>query len=141
MEARTCVPFLRTNIRKALNLLHSPVTDLSIAIVPSNMMSRLHKKHMGIRGPTDVLTFALDHDARGRPTAGEIILCSTVARRQAQQCSHSLRDELLLYAVHGLLHLSGFDDRTASAFAAMHAKEDQILTQLGIGPVFTRGSR
>jgi hypothetical protein len=43
---------------------------------------------------------------------------------------------LLLYGLHGMLHLCGFDDRTERAFRAMHAKEDEILTRLGVGPVF-----
>jgi len=39
------------------------------------------------------------------------------------------------------LHLCGFDDRTDRQFSRMHAMEDQILTRLGIGPVFARGER
>jgi hypothetical protein len=45
--------------------------------------------------------------------------------------------ELLLYALHGMLHLAGFDDRTARGFATMHRTEDDILTRLGVGPVFS----
>jgi ssRNA-specific RNase YbeY (16S rRNA maturation enzyme) len=37
-----------------------------------------------------------------------------------------------------MLHLCGFDDRTDRAFAAMHQKEDQILTRLGVGPIFSK---
>ena len=43
---------------------------------------------------------------------------------------------LLLYALHGMLHLCGFDDRTAAGFKRMHGTEDRILTRLGVGPVF-----
>jgi len=44
--------------------------------------------------------------------------------------------ELLLYALHGMLHLCGFDDRTDRGFRTMHRREDDILTALGFGPVF-----
>lgn len=58
----------------------------------------------------------------------------------ARRLGHPMAHELLLYALHGLLHLSGFDDRTDSEFAAMHAREDEILTRLGVGPVFSQRS-
>ena len=38
--------------------------------------------------------------------------------------------------MHGVLHLIGFDDRTAAGYRKMHRKEDEILTRLGVGPVF-----
>jgi ssRNA-specific RNase YbeY (16S rRNA maturation enzyme) len=43
---------------------------------------------------------------------------------------------LLLYAVHGTLHLCGHDDRTAREYRIMHRTEDDLLTRLGVGPVF-----
>ncbi len=103
-------------------------------------MAVLHKKFLNQSGPTDVLTFELDRDARGRLISGEIIVCHSVAREQARALGHSVAHELLLYALHGLLHLCGFDDRTPSDFKIMHAKEDEILTRLGAGPVFSRRS-
>lgn len=141
MEARPCVPILRRGILTAMRLIRSPITDLSVAIVPSRQIAVLHKKHLNTSGPTDVLTFELDHDRRGRVISAEIVCCATVARRRSKRLGYPLSHELLLYAIHGLLHLSGFDDRTASAFAAMHSKEDEILTRLGIGPVFCSENR
>ena len=99
-------------------------------------MSQLHERFMGIRAMTDVLTFPLDTNARGQVTSGEIVICASEARRRAKEIGHTVRDELLLYALHGLLHLAGFDDRTAAAFRRMHRMEDKILTRLGVGPVF-----
>lgn len=88
-----------------------------------------------------MLSFELDLDRRGRVTAGEIVICHSVARQSARRLGHPIGHELLLYAIHGLLHLSGFDDRTDSAFAAMHAREDELLADMGVGPVFSRRSR
>jgi probable rRNA maturation factor len=101
-------------------------------------MSKLHAQFMGIEGPTDVLTFPLEDDARGRVTAGEVVVCVPEARRRAKDHKERPERELLLYALHGMLHLSGYDDRTAADFRRMHRTEDKILTQLGIGPVFHR---
>ena len=109
---------------------------LSLVLVGDRRMSDLHAQFMGIAGPTDVLTFPLDQDARGRVTSGEVYVCVPEATRQARARKIPLRLELLLYGLHGMLHLLGCDDRTARDFALMHRTEDAILTGLGFGPVF-----
>jgi probable rRNA maturation factor len=130
------VPYLRTRLRRAHAILKPPLRELSLALVGDARMSRLHEQFMGIPGPTDVLTFPLDEDARGRVTSGEVVMCVPEAGRRSKQHGVSLERELMLYALHGLLHLCGYDDRTAGDFRRMHRTEDMILTQLGVGPVF-----
>jgi probable rRNA maturation factor len=107
--------------------------ELSVALVTDAQMKRLHHRHMGINTPTDVLTFELDHDRRGRVTGGEVIVCVPQARRQARV---GVEQEVLLCALHGMLHLCGFDDKTKRQFAAMHRAEDRLLSRLGVGPVY-----
>ncbi len=99
-------------------------------------MSDLHQQFLNIPGPTDVLTFPLETNKKGQPISGEIVICVPEARRRCKENGVELRQELLLYALHGLLHLCGFDDRTDRQFQRMHRMEDQILTRLGVGPVF-----
>jgi len=130
------IPKLRRNIGKAHQLLKSALRELSIALVGAKQMSELHHEFLGLTGPTDVLTFELGYDLRGRVTSGEIAICVPVARRQARTRGGKTEDEVLLYALHGLLHLCGYDDRTELDFQAMHRREDRILAELGIGPVF-----
>jgi len=134
--ARAHAPFLRQQLRRAHAILSPRLAELSVALVNDARMSGLHEQFMGVAGPTDVLTFELDHDARGRVTAGELVVCVPEARRQAKTRGIELRMELLLYALHGMLHLCGFDDRTDRGFRTMHRREDDILTALGFGPVF-----
>lgn len=107
-----------------------------MALVGDRRMSRLHEDYLSIPGPTDVLTFPLDVDPRGMAITGEIILCVPEALRQARQRGVEPRMELLLYALHGMLHLAGFDDRNDRDFLAMHRTEDAILVRLGFKPVF-----
>ena len=135
------VPFVRRHLRAAHRILRPPLVDLSVALVGDAKMSSLHEHFMGIPGPTDVLTFPLDLDGRGRPVAGEVVVCVPEARRRAKEHGVALERELLLYALHGLLHLCGYDDRTDASFHAMHRTEDQILTRLGVGPVFAPSAR
>ena len=99
-------------------------------------MNELHERFMGIRGPTDVLTFPIDQDPRGRITSGEVVVCVAEAQRQARERGIPVRSELLLYAIHGMLHLLGYDDRTARGFRIMHRTEDELMNALGLGALF-----
>jgi probable rRNA maturation factor len=137
---RRSVPFLRRNLLRAHAILKPALTEMSLAIVGDARMAKLHAQFMGIEGPTDVLTFPLDADARGRITSGEVVVCAAEALRRAKDHKERPERELLLYALHGMLHLCGYDDRTAPDFRRMHRTEDKILTQLGIGPVFHRSN-
>ena len=110
-------------------------------LVSDETMSALHQQYMNESGPTDVLTFPLELDRRGMAVAGEIVVCVPEARRRGKLEGTLVKNELLLYAIHGLLHLAGHDDRTEKGFRKMHAMEDKILTKLGIGPVFSRPAR
>jgi probable rRNA maturation factor len=58
---------------------------------------------------------------------GQLIVCSDAAARQAGPHGLTPRNELLLYIVHGLLHLMGYDDLAVRAMAKMHARQDEIL--------------
>jgi rRNA maturation RNase YbeY len=128
--------FLRSKVRLAHGRLKSPLSELSMALVGDRQMSELHERFMSIPGPTDVLTFPIELDKKGLAISGEIVICVPEARRRAPEQGNSLSNELLLYAVHGLLHLCGYDDRTAREFEIMHRTEDDLLCDLGIGPLF-----
>lgn len=133
---RAHLRFLRKSIRRAHGLLHSPLRELSIALVGDSQMSVLHERFMNDAAPTDVLTFALDQNGRGKALSGEIVINVAEALRQSRRRGIPLQNELLLYALHGMLHLKGMDDRTDSQYRRMHRLEDRILTKLGVGAVF-----
>jgi probable rRNA maturation factor len=128
--------FLRRHLLRAHAILHPALRELSVALVGDARMSMLHQQFMDIAGPTDVLTFPLEFDKRKRVVSGEVIICVPEAVRQARTRKLRVDRELLLYALHGMLHLCGFDDRTEAAFQKMHRMEDDILIRLGLGPVF-----
>ena len=136
------VPFLRRYVPRAYAAFAArsrtglPLREMSIALVNDARMSELHQEFMSIAGPTDVLTFPIDVDRHGRVTSGEIVISVPYARRIAKERKIELDREVLLYAVHGMLHLLGYDDRTASAYRTMHRTEDELLSKLGLGPVF-----
>lgn len=138
---RSLLPSLKQLLPRAVALVPTRLRSLSIALVGDATMSRLHAQFLNVPGTTDVITFELDHDARGRPTAGEVVVCVPEARRQSAKRGVRVEHELLLYALHGVLHLSGYDDREPAAHRRMHRAEDRILTAIGIGATFARPSK
>jgi probable rRNA maturation factor len=133
---KSYVSFLREKLQAAHKILRPPLKELSLALVNDSTISKLHEQFMSIAGPTDVLTFTIDEDGRGSIISGEVVVCVPEARRQARVMGTTVQREVLLYALHGMLHLCSFDDRTAAGFQEMHRTEDQILKRLGVGPVF-----
>ena len=71
---------------------------------------------------------------------GEIVIGYETALREGTARQHPVGHEVLLYAVHGLLHLLGYDDHDEADAQAMHACEDEMLAELGIGPVYGRAA-
>lgn len=110
---------------------------LSVAVVGDDEMVRLHQQFKDTAGTTDVLTFDL-RTADDEKLDAELILCRDEAARQAAARGHDVRLELLLYAVHGLLHLLGYDDHLPREARLMHQREDQLLTAVGLPPVYVR---
>ena len=136
---RSFLAYLEHWLPTAVQSIPAAPRSISIALVGDRRMAALHKKFSDVPGPTDVLTFELEHNAHGHTTGGEIVLCVPFARREGKQRGNRAENELLLYALHGVLHLSGYDDRDPAAHQRMHAEEDRILREIGIGPVFQRG--
>lgn len=128
--------WLDEQFRRVLSLCGVGRAEVSLVIVADDEMAQLHESYTGVPGTTDVLTFDLRESAGDACVEGEIILCLDEAKRQAGERNHPVRHELLLYAVHGLLHLLGEDDHDEAAYQRMHAREDALLRELGLGPVF-----
>jgi len=93
-----------------------PRAELAITLVDEATMAGLHQQWMDQPGPTDVMSFPMDELRPGtegvEPDAGllgDVVLCPSVARKQAAEAGHSVADEMLLLTTHGILHLLGFD--------------------------------
>jgi probable rRNA maturation factor len=82
--------------------------SLTVAIVPDGRVQRLNRRYRGRNSATDVLSFPADE----RGILGDVVIASGVARRQARAAGHSLQTELRVLALHGLLHLLGYDHET-----------------------------
>jgi probable rRNA maturation factor len=106
--------------------------ELTLTFVDRDEIARLNRDHMGVDGPTDVLSFPLDTaDAvvpAGVPVLlGDVVVCPEVAAAQASEHAGSLDDELALLVVHGVLHVLGHDHATAEDTHAMRTRERDLL--------------
>lgn len=140
MEVRDVAPPVAGWLEEQLRLAAAAAGiggEVSILVVGDIRMAQLHLDHKNVPGTTDCLTFDLSgpHTAKGH-IEGDLVLCLAEAKRQAKARGHSVREELLLYAIHGLLHLDGEDDLEPKAFAKMHKREDAILRKIGFKPLF-----
>ena len=113
----------------------SPLAELSVLCVDVDYMASLHERWMGEKGPTDVLAFPMDELDTARPDdpdpgpalLGDIVLCPAVAVRQARAAGHSMADELLFLATHGVLHLLGYDHMEPEEEKEMFGLQQKLL--------------
>lgn len=124
-------------VARIIPLLGFPVARAAVDFVHDQRMCALHARHMGLDSTTDVLTFAQNEP--GQPVDVDIAVCVDEAARRGHATAHGTRGELLLYALHGLLHAAGHDDQDDASYRRMHAEEDRILEAAGFGRIFEGG--
>lgn len=102
---------------------------VSVALVSDSRLRALNRTYRGHDHATDVLSFPAaagpirDAQARGRRFLGDIVIARGVARRQAREIGHDERTELRVLALHGLLHLLGYDhERDRGAMARLERR-------------------
>jgi probable rRNA maturation factor len=107
--------------------------DLSLALSDDKQIQRLNRQFLDIDAPTDVLAFPsseIDPDSQVE-YLGDVIISYPRALAQSTAGGHSIKDELCLLVVHGVLHLLGYDHSNEQEKAAMWAQQDHILALLG----------
>ncbi len=109
--------------------------EISLAFVDNPTIHRLNKRYLQHDEPTDVLSFPL---GEGRRLSGELVIGAEVAQARATEHGHEVDAELSLYVIHGLLHLSGHDDKTPEGAAAMRQRERHYLSVLGLPDIAPR---
>lgn len=133
----------------ALQHCNQPEAALTLVITDNTTVQQLNRDYRGVDAPTDVLSFSNQDDppvADSAPTIhglpdevaaalnaylGDIIIAYPYAAQQAARYQNSVSAELRLLAVHGLLHLLGYDHGTPDEEAAMWTLQREILTPFG----------
>jgi probable rRNA maturation factor len=107
-----------------------PIRAISVALVDDTAIALLHERYLADPRATDVMSFDLRDDPRDDELEGEIVISAKTAARQARALGLRADQEVLRYVVHGVLHLLGHDDKTASQRSQMRRREDAVLSQL-----------
>ena len=102
---------------------------IEVALVSDRVMARLNWRFLRHRGATDVITFPSSGTSEDG-VLGEVVISVDHAREQARRYGHSVRREVVLLHVHGILHLRGYDDQTPRLAVRMHARTEAILNRV-----------
>jgi probable rRNA maturation factor len=123
---------LKLGAQRVLEQSAIAAADISIAVVDDSRMHDLNRQYLEHDYPTDVLSFVLEFDADEQSLDGEVIVSADYAAREAARYGWTVNDELLLYVLHGCLHLVGHDDMTPAAKQAMREAEARLLGDFGL---------
>ncbi len=114
-------------------------TTLTVVITDNETIQQLNHEYRGINSPTDVLSFANtpdpDFPEMDQGHLGDVIIAYPVAQGQALTGGHRPMDEILLLAIHGTLHLLGFDHDSPLQKQEMWAIQAEIMTELGLAHI------
>ena len=113
--------------------------EISIAVVDDPTIHELNRRHLDHDYATDVLSFLLERHSDS--LEGEIVVSGEMAFSAAGDYGWSSEEELLLYVIHGSLHLVGYDDQTPAARNQMRIEERRWLLEMGIAPNDSLSSR
>ena len=143
---------LLETITKAMNIVAkreklSPNTEVDITIVTNGEIHKLNKAYRGVDRPTDVLSFALDEgeeepalaESDAEHLLGDIIISAPTAKAQAEEFGHGLKREFTYLAVHGILHLLGYDHMKAKDKKVMRKQEEAVLREMDLSEEFFGG--
>jgi probable rRNA maturation factor len=120
---RTPTSFLRRVVRETLLFARRPDLHVSLLVTGDAEIADLHARFLGDPTPTDVICFPSDDGA-------EVVVSRDTAKRMAREHGHTLRAELALYVVHGILHAAGFDDVKPRDRVRMRAAEREVMRRL-----------
>ena len=121
---------LLTAARRVLADAELDPAAISLAVIADATIHALNRRFLDHDWPTDVLSFVLEET--GGHLEGEVVLSADTAATVARECGWSASDEQLLYVIHGMLHLVGYDDLSDEDAQAMRRAERFYLRECGV---------
>lgn len=115
--------------------------EVSVTIVTIEEIREINRDYRGKDTPTDVISFALEEEGEDEveivgadmpPVLGDIIISADRTKEQAEEYGHSFMRELGFLAVHGFLHLLGYDHMTKEEEEEMFSKQKDLLDEYGL---------
>jgi probable rRNA maturation factor len=133
------LPSLRRAAVQILKCLGFRGASLNLLLVDDRTMKAYHRRHLGKNRPTDVMAFSY---AEGKKMAvcpentgylGDVLISAETAKRCSPEYGNTLREEVLLYLCHGILHLTGWRDGSRQEREEMERRQQAILKKIGGG--------
>ncbi|MDD5246255.1 MAG: rRNA maturation RNase YbeY [Candidatus Omnitrophica bacterium] len=119
---------IKKAILKVLLSERAPAFDeITVCFVNDLKIRELNKRFLGSDTATDVLAFKLEDAVDAGNPCADIVISTDTARRNAAIYKAPCSQELILYVIHGILHLLGYDDHTDSRAKAMQEKQEEYL--------------
>ena len=105
---------------------------VSVAFLSDRAIAGMNRKHLGHRGPTDVISFGFERVAPAAPVVGDIYIAPDVARKNAKERGVPISEELTRLLVHGTLHVLGYDHPESSdrERSAMWKRQERLVARL-----------
>ncbi len=119
----------------------SPEAEVGITLVDDAAIRELNHNYRHLDCPTDVLSFAMRETGAEEPSyqaaeweelLGDVVISLETAVQQSKDFGHSLEREVAFLAVHGLLHLLGYDHQEEAQEIQMRQREEEVLGRLGL---------
>lgn len=137
-EREPLAVLLNQAVQEAIRLSDgSEEAEVSLVLIDDKRIHELNFEYRGVDRPTDVLSFALQEEVDDEPDMevedellGDILISVERAREQAVEYGHSFEREIIYLAVHGTLHLLGFDHEEERDKQEMRSKEEEIMGKL-----------
>ena len=131
-EHRGLRPLLRRAVAAATAELSTSAAELAIVLTDDSAIRVLNRKWRGIDAPTNVLSFPAEVPGGAPPLLGDIVLAHETVAREARRDGKPFAHHVAHLAVHGFLHLCGYDHERDSEAETMEQLERTILRRLGI---------
>jgi probable rRNA maturation factor len=115
--------------------------EMSLTFVDDDRIQEINKTYRDKDQPTDVISFAMEDEVEGEVAIigadlprilGDIIISIPKAKEQAEEHGHSFRRELGFLALHGFLHLLGYDHMTEADEKEMFGLQNELLNSFGL---------
>ena len=123
---------LKQRLGQILEALDQTACELSILLTDDRKIQELNCQYRDLDKPTDVLSFPQDSAAvneKGIPLLGDVVISVETAARQAEEHLLTLDEELALLAIHGILHLRGFNhERSRKEARQMQQQTRELFT-------------
>ena len=147
-EGQVVTPEILDTMRKAaefavesegIESLETERCELSVTFVDMDEIHELNNQYRGVDRPTDVLSFPQFADIEeelpevGEICLGDVVICKDKAQEQAKEFGHSFEREIIYLFTHSVLHLLGYDHEEEEDKKLMRAREEEVMSHLGIG--------